>query len=38
MDLFLELLERELETQLSGSGLIPMVYDDEKAYMALSVR
>lgn len=33
MDLFLELLERELETQLSGSGLIPMVYDDEKAYM-----
>ena len=33
MDLFLELLERELETQLTGSGLIPMVYDDEKAYM-----
>ena len=32
MDLFLELLERELETQLTGSGLIPMVYDDEKAY------
>ena len=29
MDLFLELLE----TQLTGSGLIPMVYDDEKAYM-----
>ena len=33
MDLFLELLERELETQLTGSGLIPMVCDDEKAYM-----
>ena len=33
MDLFLELLENELETQLSGSGLTPMVYDDEKAYM-----
>ena len=33
MDLFLELLERELETQLTGSGLIPMVYDDEKAYV-----
>ena len=33
MDLFLELLERELETQLTGYGLIPMVYDDEKAYM-----
>ena len=33
MDLFLELLESELEAQLSGSGLVPMVYDDENAYM-----
>ena len=33
MDLFLELLESELETQLSGSGLTPMVYDAENAYM-----
>ena len=33
MDLFLELLENELEMQLSGSGLTPMVYADEKAYM-----
>ena len=33
MDLFLELLERELDTRLAGSGLMPMVYDDENAYM-----
>ena len=33
MDLFLEFLESELETQLSGSGLTPMVYDAENAYM-----
>ena len=33
MDLFLELLESELETQLSGSGLTPMVYDADNAYM-----
>lgn len=33
MDLFLELLESELEAQLYGSGLTPMVYDDENAYM-----
>ena len=33
MDLFLELLESELEMRLSGSGLTPMVYDAENAYM-----
>ena len=33
MDLFLELLERELDARLAGSGIMPMVYDDEKAYM-----
>ena len=33
MDLFLELLESELEAQLSGSDLTPMVYDAENAYM-----
>ena len=33
MDLFLEFLESELEKQLSGSGLTPMVYDAENAYM-----
>ena len=33
MDLFLELLESELETQLSGSGLTPMVYDADNVYM-----
>jgi hypothetical protein len=33
MDLFLELLERELDARLAGSGIMPMVYDDENAYM-----
>lgn len=33
MDLFLELLERELDIQLSGAGLKPMVYNDEKVYI-----
>ena len=33
MDLFLELLESELEMRLSGSGLTPMVYDAENAYI-----
>lgn len=33
MDLFLELLERELDARLAGSGIMPIVYDDENAYM-----
>ena len=33
MDLFLEFLESELEMRLTGSGLTPMVYDAENAYM-----